>query len=151
MPPLSTSLLDTQAIALVSAWITDDLPGNQTFPEWQVAHFGATNAPNAGRNDDVDSDGATNFLEWLAGTDPNASASYWSIGANANAHTIQVLVPQIANRGFEVQRSMNLSAPWQPLDVPANRPFFSATNRLLVVEQPTTNASGFYRVRVYEP
>ena len=152
MPPLATTLLDTQAIALVSAWITNDLPSYQTFPEWQIARFGATNAPNAGPNDDADSDGATNFLEWLAGSDPNANASYWSIGAAVNAQSIQVLVPQIANRGFEVQRSMKLSTPlWQPLDLPANRPFFSATNRLLVVEEPKTNASGFYRVRVFEP
>src|SRR4030095_4176345 len=120
MPPLATTLLDTQAIALVSAWITNDLIGYQTFPEWQIARFGATNAPNAAPNDDADSDGATNFLEWLAGTDPNANASYWSIGADANAQSIQVLVPQISNRGFELQRSLNLRTPlWQPLDLPA--------------------------------
>ena len=153
MPPLATSLLDTQAIALVSSWIDGDLAGYQTFPEWQISNFGATNGPNVGPNDDADFDGAGNFLEWLTGTDPNSSTDYWSIAAGASTQSIQVLVPQIANRGFEVQRAASLNAPtWQPLDVPANRPFFSATNRLNLVEEPNTNApTRFYRVRVFEP
>jgi hypothetical protein len=153
MPPLATTLLDTQAVALVTAWITNDLPSYQTFAEWQVARFGATNAPNAGPTDDADVDGAENLLEWLTGTNPNSNSEYWSIAASANPPFVQVVVPQIANRGFEVQRSATLTPPaWQPIDSAANRPFFSATNRFNVLEDPTTNAPGrFYRVRVFEP
>lgn len=153
MPPLATTLLDTQAISLVSSWIDSDLAGYQTFSEWQVAQFGATNAPNAGANEDADSDGAVNHQEWLTGTDPKSSGSFWSIGATQTSGSIQLLIPQIANRGFEAQRTANLNAPlWQPVDLPANRPFFSATNRPMIVEEPATSRpGGFYRVRVFEP
>ena len=152
MPPLATSVLDTQAIALLAAWITNDLAGYQTFPEWQIARFGATNAPNAGADEDADLDGAVNRQEWLTGTDPNSNSDYWSIAASANGQLIAVSVPQIANRGFEVQRTLGLSpATWRPIDVAANGPFFSVTNRLLIVEDPTSAPTGFYRVRVFEP
>jgi glucose/arabinose dehydrogenase len=152
MPPLATSLLDTQAVALVNEWITNDLAAYHTFPEWQTLHFGDTNAPGAAFSDDPDSDGALNLLEWLTGTDPVSPTERWGISVALNEGTLRVLVPQIAGRGFEVQAAPGFEGPWQPLDLPSNRPFFTSSNQLMVIEEPATNALGrFYRVRVFEP
>jgi hypothetical protein len=154
MPPLASSLLDTQAIVLVSAWITNDLAGYQSFAEWQVARFGSTTNVNASANADPDLDGARNFLEWLTGTNPQMGGDAWTNGVSRSAQSVKILIPQIANRGFEVQRAADLSVPvsWQPLDIFANRPFYSVTNRPHVVEDALTNGPGqFYRVRVFEP
>ena len=85
---------------------------------------------------------------------PQVDTDAWKIGATANGSSVQILVPQVANRGFEVQWTSSLSAPisWLPLDVPANRPFFSASDLVTVVEDSTVNSPGrFYRVRVFEP
>ena len=49
MPPLDSTIVDTQAVALVSAWITNDLPAYQTFADWQIAFFNSTNAPQCRR------------------------------------------------------------------------------------------------------
>jgi hypothetical protein len=88
----------------------------------------------------------------LTGTDPNLNSDCWSIAASANAQSIAISLPQIANRGFEVQSTLSLSpTTWRPLETAANRPFFSATNGVLIVEDPTAAPSGFYRVRVFEP
>jgi hypothetical protein len=39
MPPLASNLLDTNAIELLSAWITNDLPSWQPFPDGQLAQI----------------------------------------------------------------------------------------------------------------
>ena len=44
MPPLSSSRVDPQGVALLRRWITNDLPAYQSFPQWQLARFGTTNA-----------------------------------------------------------------------------------------------------------
>jgi len=154
MPPVASNLLDTNAIALVTAWITNGLANYQSFPAWQTTHFGSTNAPNAAPNADPDTDGANNTLEYLTGTNPLQGGDAWDIAARRSGNTIEITFDQIANRGFEVQWADVLSSPilWRTLDVPANRPFISATNFTATVTDTSTNSPAkYYRVRVFEP
>ena len=154
MPPVDSTILDTDAINLLSAWITNDLPNAQSFADWQFAHFGSTNAPNAAPDADPDNDGAKNLLEYLTGTDPLVGADAWKINVRPAGNTVEISFPQIANRGFQVESAPSMTSPisWQPLDVPANRPLFSPTNFTAVVTDTITNTPfKFYRVRVFEP
>lgn len=152
MPPIGPSLVDTQAVALLSAWITDDLPSFSTFAQWQIAHFGATNAPNAAAQDDPDQDLSPNRLEYLTGTDPHSAGSRWQPAITKTEDLGVISFPQIANRAFEVQSSPTLLSPdWSPVNVPENAPFFPASNRLWSVPQSLTDTNRFYRVRVYAP
>ena len=154
MPPLGTAQLDTQAIALTSAWITNDLRRHQTFPDWQLSFFGSTNAPEAQAGADPDGDLGRNDLEYLTGTNPTNRADHWRMGIERTGHQAQVVYPRVANRGFEVQWTTNLFNPgaWQFLNVAENRPFFAATNGEARVPDSITNStSKYYRVRVYEP
>jgi hypothetical protein len=155
MPPLATSLINTQAVALIGAWITNGLANYQTFADWQIARFGSTNAPKSGLYADFDGDGVMNYLEYLTGTDPLQSTNFWRIGImTTNKSAVKITFPQVANRGFEVQCSTTPlnSTAWSMLDVTGNQPFFSGSNRIMMVEDIiSTNAARFYRVRVYEP
>lgn len=153
MPPIATSLVDTQGVALIAAWITNDLPSFQTFAGWQLAWFGSTNSPDAGPLADPDGDGAINRLESLTGTNPTNSLDAWKISFVLSNHVPVVEFPQIANRGFEVQSAANLfGSTWTPLNVQANAPFFSASNRnARVTDSTTPGDTRYYRVRVFEP
>lgn len=155
MPPSGHSTLDTQAIFLISQWITNDLVSYQSFADWQIAHFGATNAPNAAATADPDGDDASNSLEWLTRTSPTNALEFWSIGVQrAGSQNLEVTYPRLVNRGFEVQWNTNITntATWRFLDIPANRPYFAATNETATVPDATTDAPAkYYRVRVYEP
>lgn len=49
------------------------------FEQWQLQYFGCTNCPQAAATADPDGDGQNNMAEYLAGTDPNDSASAFRI------------------------------------------------------------------------
>jgi hypothetical protein len=154
MPPVGTSTLDTQAIALVSEWI-NVLPAYRSFAQWQSNYFNATNTPEAAASADPDDDHANNMLEWLTDTDPTNSLAFWpGITPQLSGDLLEMAYPRIANRGFAIEHNTNVtnSAGWRFFDVPANRPYFAATNQPASVSDTTTNGPAkFYRMRVYEP
>jgi glucose/arabinose dehydrogenase len=151
----STTLVDTQAVSLVTQWIQNDLPSYRTFAQWQVTHFGSSNAPQAAATADPDSDGARNMLEYLTGTDPNSTTpDGWGISAERTAEGIDIVYQRVANRLFEIQWTTNLNtnAVWRPLNARENRPFAASSTGTWRVPDGTTNSpSRMYRARVYEP
>jgi glucose/arabinose dehydrogenase/mono/diheme cytochrome c family protein len=154
MPPLDSTIVDPQAIALVSAWITNDWSIYKSFPDWQFLNFGSTNDVRAAWNYDFDADLANNYLEYLTGTDPLVwNANIWNADIRKVGGEVRIVFPQIANRGFEVQYSTIPVSPgsWLPLDVAGNEPFFSITNRIRMVSDPISTTNKAYRVRVFEP
>jgi uncharacterized repeat protein (TIGR03806 family) len=152
MPPVGSSVIDTNAVNLVTAWIAS-LAGYQTFAQWQVAQFGSTTAPLTGPEEDYDGDGLANFAEYLLGTSPQNPASTWNLQLTVDGGGASIQFPQIANRGFEVQYTTNLLPPrvWLPLDTPGNRPQFSGTGSQATVTDTESGTFRFYRVRILEP
>lgn len=155
MPPLGSSLVDANGSALLARWITADLTNYQTYTEWQATKFGSTNALNSGEQEDYDSDGAKNYLEYLTGTDPLLASIGWGLVIAAGAsNTVNISWEQPANRAVELQWTAELGAPgaWQFFDAPLNRPFYPASNRAeqAVLPVAATN-SLLFRARVLEP
>jgi mono/diheme cytochrome c family protein len=153
MPPIASTVVDTNAVQLVTDWINTEATTFQSFQDWQASHFTDPQAPDAAAGADPDADNSSNYLEFLLGTDPQAANLAWQISAHPGAGTIEIHYPQIARRGFEVQSTSDLFIPdsWQPLDVFGNAPFFSSTDREAVIEDTATASSPkFYRVRVFE-
>ena len=154
MPPIASNVLDTNAVALLTAWITNGLANYQSFVEWQVANFNSTNAPNAAPEADPDNDGGNNYLEYLTGTDPMTNGDAWGINVRQSDSTVEISFLQIANLGFLVEWTLDLSTPvdWQPLDVSGNRPFYSPTSFTATISDAISGTPfKYYRVRVFEP
>lgn len=154
MPPLTTGGVNTQAVAMIAAWITNDLPNYLSYESWQSYFFGSTNDVNAARLADPDGDGAKNYLEYLTGTIPTNGASAWGIAIADSKNSAHILIPQIANRGFEIQTTTRLfdSNSWNALNIPANAPFYSISNRTATVTDPGRRRNArYYRARVFEP
>jgi uncharacterized repeat protein (TIGR03806 family) len=153
MPPLGSTVQDEVALGLLSAWITNDLPGVLTWSEWQLANFGATNHPAGGPADDFDGDRASNELEFLTGTDPTNELSNWVLSLTLSNATARLEFPRLANRSYLLEFATNLSAAiWYPVDRAENRPRFASTNTAGTLWDTTGGAGEkFYRVRVTAP
>lgn len=154
MPPLGSTVVDTQGMAVVAAWITGSLTNYQTFAEWQLLHFGSTTAELAQAEADADEDGTDNQTEYLLGLIPTNGASAWAVGGLDLAGSGPgVVFERRADRGFDVQSSTNLLDPdaWRSVETPANRPFYGSSNEVVVVEDPATNEATYYRVRIQGP
>lgn len=148
MPPLGSTIVDDQAVKLIRDWIRDDLVNYKTFEEW----IGTFEVTANSRQDDPDGDGASNYLEYLTGTNPSEAADAFSISIRQENGRGIVEFPQRANRGFEINFSESPFAAWNVLDLPSNAPFYAATNKTGTVDFPIgTGQNSFYRVRVFEP
>ncbi len=154
MPPLATTVLNLEAVNLLSEWITNGLANYQSFADWQVAYFHSTDLSAAAPDADPDGDGAFNQLEYLTGSNPLVPGDVWKMSIQPTASSVQIIFSRVANRAFEVEWSTNLqdTKSWGVLDQPDNHPFFSSTNGPSVVEDATMCSSArFYRVRVFAP
>ncbi|HYE31143.1 MAG TPA: PQQ-dependent sugar dehydrogenase [Methylomirabilota bacterium] len=151
MPPLGTSLVDQEAVQLISQWISQDLAGYQTFSQWQQQHFGSTTAPNARADADPDNDGANNELEYVVRTNPKAAGDAWGVALDAENNQLRVLQP--ANRAIEAQSVDRLGQHglWAPINVPENKPHYPAAAREVTIPLPTDSQSRYFRVRIHEP
>ena len=148
MPPIGTTVVDEQAVALIEGWVRDDLQDYKTFEEW-IAGYDVVAGE---RTDDVDGDGASNYLEYLLGSDPENPADGFAISMRREPGMGVIEFPQAANRGFEVNVAESLLSDWSVLDEPGNAPFYSATNRTGAIVFPIgTGLNSYYRVRVFEP
>jgi hypothetical protein len=151
MPPLATHQLDLGASNLLTAWITIGLT-NQTFADWQIAHFGSTNDPNPSATADPDGDRANNFLEYLTQTDPQDPNSTWRMTISSTGDQINLSYPRIPNLGVVIETSTN-ALSWTSWDVPGNEPSLAATAGTTSLSGPRfgSAAAGFFRARFVLP
>ncbi len=122
---------------------------------WEYLHFGGVT--NAVADADDDGDGATNFQEYVADTDPNDDQSFFAITQIEQDNDGSIKTLTFSSSTARVYRVEYLDEPltnypaWTPADPP---PFpgqpvdttWDATNA-----PPATNALRFFRVEVSVP
>lgn len=66
-------------------------------------------------NGDLDSDGASNLAEFIAGTDPSDSSDFLHISAfNVQTNTVNVSWPSVSGRTYHLTKSLDLIT-WAPV------------------------------------
>ncbi len=79
--------------------------------DWQTLHFGSPTNIVAGPSGDPDGDGAGNWREFHAGTNPNSTASRPVISVNLpSAELIELTWTSASNHVFRLDRSSDLSS-----------------------------------------
>jgi len=121
-----------------------DTDGDGMPDAWETANGTLVNTPDA--NDDDDTDGFTNYQEFLAGTnpqDPQSRLRVESVGLVGGAVEFQFIAA--SNRTFTVQFKDALDAvSWSLLTNIAAAP----QTRVISITTPPTNTARFFRLAV---
>lgn len=100
----------------------------------------------SGETADPDGDGATNYEEYVAGTDPLSAASYFAVAADIGGNTAALNWQAATNRLYDIYWTTNLLQGFEPLETGIAWPQSAYTNAL-----PDGVDSGFYQIKVRRP
>ncbi len=152
MPPLGSTVLDQKAIALLDAWITQDLPQYEIYAAWAARVFGTHSDGDASPEADVDGDGLTNYEEYLAGSDPLSIASKLALHPKISSGRLGFSWTQPEGRGVLIEKASNLADPyWDAINVPDNYVTFPSKAVTRSVLEVIEGPQKFYRIRFFEP
>jgi hypothetical protein len=149
MPPLGTSIVDAEAVKLISDWVTQELPSAEAYDAWANRLFGGTVPPG---DQDADGDGRSNYTEYLLGTNPLQPDAPQSVIAAADRARATITITQPANRAIVVESTDGFpAANWSVLNDPINDQKFPASALTRTFTDPIGNGTKYYRLRVIEP
>lgn len=116
---------------------------------WQVIHFGPLSGSGLAEVD-FDGDGANNYYEFTAGTDPLASNDFFALKLIRRGSGIDVGIgPLFTNRTYFVETSPNLlPGAWTGF---TNLSLVAPTNLLVLTDSATGTNAAFYRVVIHYP
>ncbi len=148
MPAIATNLTDPEGVALLTAWISEVLPGREGFAAWRLRLFGSATDPAGDPAADPDADGHTNHAEFLAGTNPADGASAPALHATPDGDQLTIGFHIPDHRSWQVEWSPDLR-DWSPWDAPGNHGLPLPAGPVTITG-PVPAPSTFHRLRLQE-
>jgi len=151
MPPIGSNLADPDGVTLIRDWILS-LTNRLDFRSWVQLRLDDP-SENPPRDRDSDLDGASDYLEFLTGTDPRSASDAWKPAVTLAGGQPHLALRQPANVAVRVESTATWPpVVWDLLDAPANAPFFPAEPRdLLLPLDPQGDQPRYFRVTLWEP
>lgn len=155
MPPISSGVTDEAGAALLERWIAS-AASRPDFRTWLRELFGAAVAETADRTRDADGDGASDYMEFLTGTNPAQAGDAWRLGmepgTGATGAMLRFRHPAGVLVSLESTRELHESAAWVPWGIDEDRSGFipaEASERRLPL--PLTGDAFYLRARIAAP
>jgi len=145
MPPLGSTEIDAENLALLADWIANDLPARQDYAQWRLARFGSAVSPEGEPGFDADGDEFTNEEEFIAGTEPLDSASSPQPDISLSGSDLTFTFDAPENGSFQFESTIDFLT-WTPLDIEGNAGLPSAGGQQQFTV-PANQLREFFRVR----
>jgi len=151
---LFTPVVDNARVSGVQVRkLADVFSDSDGIPDWwRLGYFGHPTGQAGDQSrgaDDADNDGASNFAEYLAGTDPlNANSVFKIVSVQIAVADIQVICSTVTTRTYHLQRadSPGTDAVWTDIGTGMAG---NGGNLLLIDTGGATGPAKFYRVRAH--
>jgi hypothetical protein len=118
-----------------------DADGDGIPDDWET-RYGLNPASGADRNLDRDGDGVSNYLEYLAGTDPTERQSNLRLDLITSPGAAVLRVGALSNHTYTVQYGDSLPGGWKRLTDLLALP----ADRVVSITDPTYTTNRFYRL-----
>lgn len=152
MPPISSGVVDTEGVALLERWILG-LTNRVEFADWLRERFGSSVADAGDRLRDADGDGASDYQEFLMGTDPTRLEDVWRLGWDRDGDGYARLrYRHPAGVDVSLERAPHgKSDAWVPWAEAVHEVTIPAVAADRAVRIPMDGASGLFRARIRAP
>ncbi|MBI3415052.1 MAG: S8 family serine peptidase [Verrucomicrobia bacterium] len=141
--PQTNTLAATKLLVFAGQYTFADANNNGISDAWEKLFFGAV-SPTRTKSTDTDGDGASDYQEFLAGTNPTNATSVLRASApiRQSGGALQIAWPSIIGQAYRVEGSTNAVA-WNPLT-----DWFRAlrTNSTYTVRNQTSGAPYLFRI-----
>lgn len=109
-----------------------DADGDGMPDEWETEHFGGTDVPGGGAEEDWDGDGLRNRDEWVAGTDPTDASSVLAFSSTVSGSdsTITITWYSVSKKFYSILKTTDLMAGFNEIEasnIPGSPPVNSYT------------------------
>ena len=118
-----------------------DTDGDGLPDDYEVA-FSLNPNSSADRDLDPDGDGASNYKEFLAGTEPNDAASVFHVTLQRQPDRTLIFVETVLGATYRVEAAVDVTGPWTII-----ADGMAGTGSRLRITDATAGARKFYRVR----
>lgn len=150
MPPLGTFVLNTNAVALLSAWI-NGLTNRPDYAEWARRLMPDVEPNDALPGADADGDGDPNEFEFGAGTNPNDPTDRLRLAVvRLSGGGLEARFLRKAHHEYRLETAPECTGPWSAVDHPENRPRRLARDGPAAVPLPQ-GAEVFVRLTIATP
>jgi len=152
MPPISSGVVDTEGVALLERWILG-LTNRVEFVDWLDEKFGPGVAAVGDRLRDADGDGASDYLEYLTGTDPVRFEDVWRLGWERDgADHARLRYRHPAGVEVSLERAhLGAADDWVPWGDGADEVAIPAVGGDRNMRIPTDGTAGLFRARIRAP
>jgi glucose/arabinose dehydrogenase len=152
MPPLATTVINSNGVALIADWITHDLTNRPAFNQW-ITNVIPSGSPTNWLSADATpaGDGISNEGKWLLQEPPIGGTNLWRLTAESDQDGVHLKFQRKAELGFTLESAPAPGGPWATVLAPGNEfAILSRDQPADVLAKPGEKAR-FFRVRIFGP